>query len=235
MTVLDMIKSSLRLLQVLAPGGVPSNDEAKDAREALNQMLGVWNNDSRLTMRQHQEFVVASGTQSYVIGSGQTWDGNKPLRIKAVTLRGSDNVRYPIKQINEIDYLRIYDLTAEGPPTQFYYKPGTSTGTFYFNRTPAQAYTAIISSRNAFSTYTTIGETILVPSGYEKLIRYGLAIELMSEYPIPGSAGLIKSIFNETMVLIKSNNSERASPLRFDPILTGTTGRGYDINTDTFL
>ena len=81
MTVLDLIKSSLRLINALASGETPDANSANDARIALNVMLDSWHNEGLLTLMEEQSFSVVSGTSVYSIGAGQPWAGNKPLKI----------------------------------------------------------------------------------------------------------------------------------------------------------
>ena len=233
MTVLDLIKASLRVLGILAAGETPDAQQSTDARQALNLMLGEWDNDGFLTLREQQNFSVSSGTASYSIGDGETWDGNKPLKILVAYLRDSDGYDHPLTIINEKEYMEIYDKDSEGRPTRLFYQPAETTGTVYLYPEPDDAYTIYLLNHKEFTEYTALTTTISLPSGYLNALKFNLAVEIAPEYEREPSQWVISQA-TKKLAAIKSTNVKKPGPMKFDNALTGQPGI-YDIDSDSYL
>jgi hypothetical protein len=231
MTVLDLIKASLRTLGVLAAGETPSNEEATDCRQALNLLLQGMQNEGLLSLTEQQTFDVAQSTISYTVGSGQTWDGNKPLRILSAILRYDSTDDYPLEIVPESEYLDISLKNTEGRPRVLMYVPGETTGTVYLYPKPDHAYEAILLSQKAFTEYTAGGTTISLPNGYLAYLKYALAIEIAPEFEREPSAWVLKQE-QRYKEIIQRTNLKRPRQMQFDPLLTGY-GK-YDIQSDTY-
>jgi hypothetical protein len=232
MTVLDLIKSSLRLLGVLAAGETPESADSNDANDILTILLEEWQNEGLISLTEQQSFSVSSGTLNYTIGSGQTWDGNKPLDILAATLRDSDGYDTNLKIIGEKEYLALHDKDMSAKPTKLFYAPSNSTGVVYLYGQPDANYTIILLKQAAFTTYTDLTTTINLPAGYLQALRYNLAVEIAPEYEITPSAWIV-SQSNEKVAKIKRTNRKKPKPLQFDPIFNNVNT--YDIESDTYV
>ena len=232
MTVLDLIKSSLRLLGVLAAGETPDSAMSNDANSILTLLLEEWQNEGLVSLTEQQSFSVTSGTLNYTIGSGETWDGNKPLDILAATLRDSDGYDTDLKIIGEKEYLAIHDKDLSAKSTKLFYLPSNSTGTVYLYGQPDANYTIILLSQAAFTIYEDLNTTINLPSGYLQALRYNLAVEIAPEYEKTPSDWIVRQSI-EKLAKIKRTNSKRPRPLRFDPLFNKLNT--YDIESDTHL
>lgn len=232
MTVLDLIKSSLRLINAIASSETPNSAMTYDALEALNMMLESWQNDGMLSLTEQQSFSITSGVNSYSIGDGETWDGNKPLIIISAKIRDSSNNDYPLKQVNQQDYLRIFSKDDTGIPHKFAYVPAESTGTIYLHYKPDTSYTITLLSQKAFVWYTKaqLATTINLPAGYLAALKYNLAVEISSEY-FPTINQLIIAKADEYLVKLKRTNLKKPSRLSYDPIFSKK--QNYDVVTDT--
>jgi hypothetical protein len=232
MTVLDLIKLSLLDLGVLGEGETPSNAMANHAMTILNLLLGEWDNDPHITYTEQQSFSVVSGTASYVIGSGQTWDGNKPLTIDKAYIRDTDGYDYTLQIIGEKEYMELHDKDLSTRPTKLYYKPSNSTGTVYLYGVPEASYTIYILGPLSFTEYDDTTTTITLPKGYLQALRYNLDVELSHSYGINISR-LIVSKASSALGLIKATNRPKPRTIKTDNQFTGNGH--YDINTSTFI
>jgi hypothetical protein len=232
MTVLDLIKLSLLDLGVLGEGETPSDAMANHAMTVINLLLGEWNNDPHISYTEQQSFSVVSGTASYVVGSGQTWDGNKPLTIEKAYIQDSDGYDHPLSIIGEKEYMDIHDKDLSARPTKLYYKPSNSTGTVYLYGEPEASYTIYILGPLAFTEYDDPTTTISLPNGYLQALRYNLDIELSPSYHVDINR-LILSKAASTLDDIKSTNRPKPRTIKTDNQFTGNGH--YDINTSTFI
>lgn len=232
MTVLDLIKSSLRAIGVIASGEDPTSEESSDALEALNMLLEEWHSSELIALKQMQTFNVAASTKSYTIGSGMTWNGSTPKRVLSayVTLSGID---YPVDIIGESEYMGIPEKTLEGRPFRLFFLPSGSTGTIYLYYQPDQAYTLTMLHSKAFTPYTSLTANITLPNGYNSALKYNLAAEISTEYKVdPLAMQLVTKRASETLAALKKSNLKKVGPMQFEGIFnkTGT----YNIETDTF-
>lgn len=227
MTVLELCKAVYRIMGVIAAGETPDTGQNSDFKEALNLLLGEWENMGLLSLSEEQQFTAATGTASYSIGSGETWDGNKPVKINAAACR-IGGIDYPIEIINEDSYLNISDKSSTGIPNKLYYRPSGSTGTIYLSPAPAAAYTIIITNNKAFTTYSSDGTEIDLPAGYLSALKYNVAVELYPEFEMEPKQWVVSRAFS-TLEAIKNTNSKRPPTM-----LTDTQGGVYDIDTGTY-
>lgn len=232
MTVLDLIKSSLRLINALASGEVPGAAMQQDAKDALNMMLDTWQNEGFLTLQEEQSFAVVAGTGSYSIGPLQTWVGNKPLKIESAVLRDSSSKDCPLKQYRYSDFIQIYDKTSRAKPTVFAYIPGNTTGTVYLNPVPEQNYTIKLLSNKAFTQYTSVSTTISLPAGYTEAVKYNLAVRLMPEYGTDVNP-LVPKQAGEMLVALEKTNIKKPPRLQYER--TFSRAGAYDIANDRVL
>lgn len=232
MTVLDLIKSSLRLIGVIASGETPDGSMTSDALQALNLLLNSWQNEGLISLTEEQAFTATSGNMSYVIGSSQTWNGNKPLSIITAKIRDSAGNDYPLKQISYNDFLRIFSKSDSGRPYTFAYVPAESTGTIYLHFTPDTTYTVTLLSQKALTEYTValLSSIIDLPAGYLAALKYNLAVELSPEYSTTISQ-LIIAKADDYLVKLKRTNLKKPSRISYDPIFSKK--QNYDVITDT--
>lgn len=232
MTVLELIKAAMRVIGATSPMQEPTAEESTDAREALNLILGEWQNDNLLALKQLQAFNVVASTKSYTIGTGMTWNGSTPLKVLSAYLT-SDSVDYPVDIIGEVEYMEIYDKSLEGRPFKLFYLPSGTTGTVYLWYQPDSSYTLTMLIQKVFTTYTSLSTTIALPNGYLSALKYALAVEIAPEYKIdPSVMQLVIKRAGETLAAIKKTNLVKVAPMQFDRVFS--TNNNYNILSDTF-
>lgn len=229
MTVLDLIKSSLRLINALASGEVPGAAMQQDAKDALNMMLDTWQNEGLLTLQEEQSFAVVAGTSVYSVGPLQTWAGHKPLRIESAVLRDPVNRDYCLIEYRYSDFIRIYDKASRAAPSIFAYTPGTTTGIFYLNPVPEQNYTVKLLSNKAFTQYTSLTTAIELPAGYLEAVKYNLAMRLLPEYGTDVNP-LVPQQAKEMLIAIKKTNIKKPPRLQYER--TFSRAGAYDIENN---
>lgn len=232
MTVLDLIKSSLRLIGALAANSTPNAETERDVRETLNLLLGEWRNRGLLALSEKQTFNVVSGTNSYTIGTGLTWNGRAPLKITSAYLT-IDSTDYQLEIIGESEYMEIADKTLSARPSKLFYMPNGEDGTVYLFGEPDENCTITIVNPNVVN-YTSGSTSIELPSGYLQALKYALAVELIPEWGETSATNIqiITRRATETMAAIKSTNLKKSKPIQFDTPFSGCGN--YNSDSDTW-
>lgn len=218
MTALDLITSSMRLIGVLASGETPTSEEANDALEVLNDLLEEWAHEELMLYRQLPVQVSTSpGVQAYTIGTGGVWDVVRPLEISGgyATISGTD---FQVEAITADQWNAIDQKTAPDQSTiSLYYDPSYPLGTVYLWPVPATALQITLITHMQFSQLVSISDSIAVPPGYKKALRYALAVELAPEYGVAPSDVVVATAVS-SKGKIKVTNSQPAVAT-FDPAL----------------
>jgi hypothetical protein len=233
MTVLDIIKSARRLLNIDAVGDACSNAEAQNTLSILNLMMDNWKTQQfAMYMIKTSPFVVASNTASYTIGYGGTWDttpDQRPVRIESAFCRSTSgilNVDFKMVQISNKNY---QDLPLKGfttsYPTHFLYVPDYPFGVITLYPVPGAVLTAYLSMWSQFETFSELSDEIELPPGYLQAIKYNLAVEMSPEYGVPdGVLGRVRPLAEKYLDDIKRVNQEPRY-MKFDSALINGGGR----------
>lgn len=188
MTAREMIASSLRLIGVLATSETSSAAEANDALSTLNQMLSSWSNEN-LTINQkvRDEFTLTVGDGAYSWGT-TAGAGNfttaRPVEVisAAIELQGTDPQEVQIKIMTTREWAAIsLKGTTSTIPLAIYFDGAYPNLGVKIWPVPTAAENIVFESLKPFSVLT-LSTELAYPPGYEKAIRYNLAVDLCPEY-----------------------------------------------------
>ena len=215
-TALDIINSSLRLLQVANPDTILTDDEANDALDALNLMLGGWSNESMMLHHIVKEpFVLVPNQASYTIGIGGNFNTTRPQNIESATIF-VNGVDFPVQGMAFDDWGAIKLKTLATGYTEYYYLDQTfPLSTLYLYPVSTLASTLTLYSRKPFTEFSSLTATFSLPPGYARALKYGLAIELASEYQTSAGADIL-GLFMAAKAGLKRTN-KRPLTLQVDP------------------
>lgn len=227
-TVRQLIKGSFRLLRTHGQGETPSAIESNEALESLLTMLDTWAADGLLLpSRVIEEFPLVSGKSRYSIGSSGDFDTSRPAEILGVKVKTPDAnaSEYPVKIATTEEWAAIISKNVSSDIPYILWSESTAPLN-YLNLYPVPSVSTnslVLYSKKPFSEWT-LNTQIQMPFGFEKLLKYGLAIELSPEYGKPVTREIQKG-YDDTLELIQRNNFESfkmdADPLR--------TSRRFDI------
>lgn len=216
---LDLIKSSLRLINAIAVGETPSAAEAQDSLRALNDMLETWSTQNLTVFcSQDQTFTFVPGVATYTIGPAGTFSGVRPIQIESAYTR-YQSIDYPLTSINDEDY-NLIPLKSQPSTIPIYYRydPSFPLGAVTFWPVPNQATTVTFTSNVQFSPLANTAASLTYPPGYSRAIKYCLAVDLAAEFGIP-LPQVVADIAKSAKASIMRVN--KRSPIsRFDSAIT---------------
>ena len=189
-TALDIITGSARLLGVVRKGEALTGDEAVDGLEMLNDLLASWTNNGLLvTSRTWESFTVASAA-SYTIGTGQTLNTARPLKIANAFWRVT-NTDCQLAIISDAEYQQIsYKTLATGYPEYLNYDNGYPAGKIRLY--PQGSGELHLLSEKPLTAVAALSTTVDLPPGWNRAFRANLAIEMAAEYGVSVPAEVVK-------------------------------------------
>lgn len=225
-TALQLITGSMRLIEAVESGEAPTTDEQTDALAVLNQLLDSWSIQGlAVYRREFSPYVTAASQARYGIGAGEEWDGARPTAIAEayVTIDGYD---YGLRVLTDSEYASEPNKTLESSvPESIYYDPAYPDGRVYVVPVPDTALTITLVHDEAFTALASVSTSLSFPPGYERALRYALAVELAPEFGKTPSPIVMRNA-DEAMGLIKARNIQPAFA-SFDTTLTGGGGCSY--------
>ena len=231
-TALKIINGALRLLQVAADDVVLTDGEANDALEALNQMLDSWSNESLMLYHvTREQFTLTPGLNPHTIGPAGNLATDVPLNIEAATVTVG-GVDYPIIPVDYDDYavIKLKTLSNVYPEYLYFDKSNPVLGQIYLYPVPSTASTFNLYSRKALTQFSSLTDDIILPPGYERALKYCLAVDIAPEYQISAGQDVI-ALAVEAKAKLKRTN-KRPLTLQIDPAALAVSGkRRFNIYT----
>jgi hypothetical protein len=235
-TALDLIASSLRLVNVMASGETVPIGMANESLAVLNDMIDSWNTD-RLAIytTRIDDFPFVLDKQSYTLGTGGDFNIPRPAQIDAMSsiiIENPDNpVEVPITMYTVSDWQT--ELAVKKVPGNFplicYDDGGFPLRTLNFWPIPTiQPNNFRLYSWQALPAQS-LAVAVNLPPGYKEAFRYNLAIRLGAEFaaPIPAS---VAQIAVESLARLKTINAPDLK-LRSDLVPDPS---GYNYKADLF-
>jgi hypothetical protein len=218
-TALDIIKRSYRSLNALAITETLSNEDAEAALAALNDLIAGLNNDSLMVyQRVNRTKALTSSDGQYTIGSGGDIDTTRPLRIESAYTRDSSTPACDrgITIVTADRWARIPQKTTEGTyPRYLYYRPNYPLGEINLYPEPGSGLTLHMECWDQLASLATQGTSVSLPPGYDRLLRYGLAIELASEINPPTRIeARVEKLYNQAKADIQRVNEVNIPEMR---------------------
>lgn len=186
MTVRELIRKSMLLVGTISSGESLSADEAADGLNSLNDLLDSWSTDGLLIPAMvREEFTLVPSTASYTIGTGGAFSTTNPQLIEEARLLDTSGTAFeiPLRIFNDQEYADIKIKTLTTSQAQgIYFQRGAPLSTIYVYPVPSTANKLVLYSKKALSNFASVNDSISLPPGYQRALRYNLALELAVEY-----------------------------------------------------
>lgn len=227
-TVSTILNAAIRQLGITNP----SATQLSNCMTALNMMLYDWATTPGGVYKVTREsFSTVSGTASYTMGSGATFDTTKPVRITNAYIT-DNSTDYPIEIISADDYARISLKSTSARPYNLYQEHDDTQDVIFLYPTPDAVYTLNLWSRKPLGAYTSTSDTLTLPPEYEPALKYNLAIVYAPELAVqPYQSTVIMA--TKTLRNLKRLNTSPAPRISTDPLNTNSSS--FDINSGLYL
>lgn len=224
-TALELITSSMRLATILASGETPTADESIDGLKALNDILENWSLENLSVWKQdNEQFALTPGVASYTIGPGGTFNTTRPIRC-GLSFTRINSADFPLTQWGLEEYNSVAVKNVGGIPERYVYINDYPLGQIVLYPVPAVASTLFLNTDRVLTTPVALATQLAFPPGYEKALRFVLAVNLAPEYGVqpPPSVGAIAS---SSKADIKRANKRRVVAA-YDQTLLGEPAFAY--------
>lgn len=207
-TVNDLITGALRLIEEVGAGQTISAEDSADGLTALIAMIDSWSIQGGSIYTETIETFALTGASSYTIGTGGNFNTVRPLKLRAATymLSGADTYENKLDILSMEEYAYQKDKTVTGSANRVYYAMNYPLGILYFHPIPTTGFCKLFTDK-PLTNYTATTDTIVLPPGYERALRYNLAVELAPEYGKQANQTVLM-IANESKQSVESKNNE---------------------------
>jgi len=239
MLIKKTIDGALRLIGVLAAGEEASSDEHEDGLERLNGLIDSFNTQSLLVSYISHNIYSAPtlGWKSNItFGIGTSFDFNvvAPIQITSAFFRYNSGIDRILK-LNSLDqWAGISNKYIITTPSNYFVQYGPDKSMeIQFDSIPLNTDVLHIMCRMPFVAASGMylpTDDINWDYGFERMLRYNLAVELSSEYGQQISP-IVASIAQKSLRDIKQSNYQPIA-LKVD---SGLTNRTANINLTAAL
>ena len=175
MTVSDLIKAALLLMEDISPGYTPSADTLAVGLETANGMLDILAARGVLVPTISSDAKALTGVNVYTWGTGGTINSVRPLKILSaeVTVNQLSN---PVEIITQDRWSKIDDKSAAGPYADVLFPDyNFPLCNIFLWPTPANGGILTIYSLKQLASFLTVNDNISLPPGYTHALTYILA------------------------------------------------------------
>lgn len=184
----DVIKASLRLLEVIGIGETPEAEDVTNCAQALNIMVKAWQIDGyKLWAVKDISIPLVAATASYQIGDTATGTGavvtNRPMRIQDAYIRNASGNDTNLLQISRQEYDILGVKTTPGIPNQFFYDLQLTNGVLQVYPVPTDALSTIhLVVQKPLADFNLSTDNPDFPQEWYQALKWGLAAEIAMEY-----------------------------------------------------
>lgn len=227
-TVRDLIKGSLRLIGAIASGETPRADEQADALFVLNDMIESWSTEGLVLRRNTREtYTATGGVQTFTMGTGGNFNTTRPIALERAAVMQND-IEVPLEILNIDEWADIANKSQTSTyPIKIYEDNNFPLNNVSLWPIPSANVQLVLYSWKPLSRFSSVNDTIQLPPGFQRALRYNLAVELAPEYEKSAAAEVV-AIASESKANIKKTNTK---PIYMDAQIFGPSG-GYDIELE---
>ena len=179
--VLNVIESAMREIGAIAIEETPSAAEAQFCFTKLNELMQAWNTESLTVYSVIAEvFPIVANKPSYTMGVGGDFNTARPVRIVDVYSRDNQGNDFPVGLVDYDEYASILPKYITSSLAQVIYNDNNYPliTLFPWPIWNDASYSAVIWSWQAIQAFPSLTTTLVLPPGYDRAIKYNLAMEL---------------------------------------------------------
>jgi hypothetical protein len=212
LTLTQALTAALQYLGVLDAGETPATQMLTDALPAMNNLLDNWSSEQvMIPGLLLQVFNLVSGTQSYAIGSGQTFNVAQPMAIIAAELLNTMNAisfATPVEVVNALKWGQIADRNQSNSIVKYLFYDRSRSATAKVSLSPVPlGGTLELTMWVPLTQFADATTPITITPGYFRVIELGLAIEIAPQYDVTPSQTLMQN-YADALARVRNLNAE---------------------------
>lgn len=208
-----LVRSSMRLLGVIATGETPTADEMNDGVSSLNDLLENLSTQNLAVYDSAvQTFPTIAGQAVYTIGPGGAWNTTRPVRIGGNPTCTFNGVDFPVDQIGQGTYDMIGLKTQQQPIVEkLLYVNDNPLGIITLWPVPSGIVNITINPDRVLTNVPDAFTAMVFPPGYMLLMRYMLAIIMAPDYGVTVSQEIAQIASKALADIKRANKVKRKS------------------------
>lgn len=177
-----IITRALRELQVYPESQTLDPDDSAACLLALNNLANSWLTGPNYSFTSNRvTATLGSGSRTMTIGPGKDFNVPRPIRLEDGCFATIGTIDYPLRVIEEGEYLSIPLKDVQGPwPSVCYYDAGFPTGLVYF--WPLGTCPITLNLQTQIASFPDLNTDVVLPPGYERAFSLTLAEEVAPMY-----------------------------------------------------
>ncbi len=182
MTAQQIINAALLNLGEIAAGETPTSEESDDALRVLNNLIDSWSAEQLAIPYLTVDSFSLTGSESYAIGAGQTFNSARPLSVKAALVKTAGGASAEAEIVSAERWAQIRDRSRTGVFAEvLYYVGGAASGTIYLSPIPGSG-TLELHSYKELTQFATLATDVTLPAGHARALEWALALDLSPQY-----------------------------------------------------
>lgn len=201
-----IVDAALRLIGAIDPGETPATAERDDAFSALNQIVSSWNIAGLGLYYTKREIFSLTGAASYTIGSAQTFNTARPIKVLTAGVV-SGGAQRPLKICTAEEWLALTtDRSRAGKFGKYLFLDNAfATGTLFILPVPASGGSLEMYSLKELAEFSSLGATIALPPGYERAFTFALALDIAPQFGVKPSQMVIDGAGEAKTAIMAAN------------------------------
>jgi len=232
-TVRKLITGANRLINNIGSSEELSAEDMDISLQALNSIIDNWSNNKLNVFKyRHQLFDVIPNKSSYSLGPGGDWEVERPLRVEKMNLVLDEAEDALYLAISPLTYAQFGDITLRGTqstiPKYFYDNGAYPLREISIWPVPLAPRQVEIWMWEPIINYISIDDEVDLPDGYERALRFALAVEIAPEF-MKVVDGSVANTAATSLMEIQRLNQEH--PIRQMNGPRGTNAKGFNFLT----
>lgn len=248
-TTRQLITGALRLINVVQANENPTADDMDISLQALQGLMDSWSTEklAMFVLKQYY-FPLTANQKDYTLGAGGDWDIARPMGIEKMSVslyatlvwnvdhwdmtNSPTTFDLPTESLTDAQYAAIPVKNQTAPyPLKFYDNGNYPLRTVSVWPVPSTNPAVTLWLWQPLATLATLDDVVNFPKGYERALRFALAVELAPEFGKEVSQDVVATMVTSKAALKRINS--RNQIMRGD-IAIGAPGPGvynYTLNT----
>ena len=221
-TVLDIINRALHSMGDLDATETPDAQQAADGLVYFNDLVESLSNEGLLVYATTTDTITCNGALSYTVGPSGVVNTTRPIEVLSA-FYSSGGVDYPVEMITREQYESIpLKSTSTSIPSFIYVAYEMPLAKVYVWPVAASG-TITLSSNKVITSAATVSTVLSLPTGYERLLRLGMAVEMSPEYMLGNQQ--LYDMYSNAKRALKRTNSQPVAMRTGLPNVGGSRGR----------